>query len=76
MTSLATNSSKKLNLFRTFLIYVSFTGIGSGMVVLGSSILDLQIQVQTDFQSISKVVPTRAAGLVVGYFLGKLLGQK
>ncbi|XP_074597019.1 major facilitator superfamily domain-containing protein 4A-like isoform X2 [Brevipalpus obovatus] len=76
MTKVNMDSDRKLNLLRTFLVYVSFTGIGSGMVVLGSSILDLQIQVKSDFQSTSKIIPTRAAGLIVGYFLAGLIGDR
>lgn len=62
--------NSRINYVRTALIYLSFLGVGSGMTVLGSSILDLQIQVQEEYETIAHVIPVRAAGLVVGYFFG------
>ena len=68
--------NNRINYVRTALIYLSFLGVGSGMTVLGSSILDLQIQVQEEYETIAHVIPVRAAGLVVGYFFAGLIGER
>ncbi|XP_053212616.1 sodium-dependent glucose transporter 1-like [Panonychus citri] len=58
--------TNKYKIFKTLLTYLTFAGLGGVNTLMGSSLLDLQIKVQTSFSTVSKLVPARAIGYVLG----------
>ncbi|XP_015791204.1 sodium-dependent glucose transporter 1 [Tetranychus urticae] len=60
------NNYKLLN---TLLCSASYAGMGSVFTLLGSSLLDYQILINEDFQTVATLVQQRAVGYIVGALL-------
>ncbi|XP_053212447.1 major facilitator superfamily domain-containing protein 4A-like [Panonychus citri] len=66
----------RYKIFKTLLAYLTYFCIGGAITLVGSSLLDLQIRVNTDFATVSYAIPVRSAGHIVGSAVAGLLGQR
>lgn len=66
----------RLNLLRTFILYYGLFCHGTGLAILGPSLLDLQMITGAELYQVTYVIVGRAAGLGVGSLLNIYFSKK
>lgn len=64
--------TQRTEFIRSVFILINLMLYGTGMIILGNSLLDLQISIQESFTVTSKVIVLRSIGYFTGAFLGKI----
>lgn len=67
------NNRKELN--RTIAVLFAFLFFGISSVIVGNSLLDLQIRIDTNFDVISKIMTFQSIGYLVGTITSKKASQ-
>ncbi|XP_077995953.1 sodium-dependent glucose transporter 1B-like [Glandiceps talaboti] len=70
---------KKLRRFKTLLtllVGMAFFGLGMASMLLGTTLLDLQFQVQSSFKSVSIALTTSGAGYLLGSVFGGVCADR
>ena len=61
----------KLRFAKTIALFLAYFTLGLNLGIVGLTILDLQIGVNSTFDQITWVMPSRAGGYALGYFICK-----
>ncbi|XP_074595425.1 sodium-dependent glucose transporter 1-like [Brevipalpus obovatus] len=59
-------SKNRSKLIRTFAICLTFMGLGACMTLIGSSLLDIQVRIQEDFPTTSRIILLKSCGYFIG----------
>ena len=55
----------------SLLMYLAFFLMAGRLIIMGASLLDVEIQIQKDFATTSRLITSQSAG----YFTGAVLGE-
>ena len=64
-------SSDRTKFIKTIILFLSFSSLGCQLAVVGPTLLDLQLQVDTSLEEISLILPARSAGYALGAIASK-----